>query len=319
MFILVVNNTKKQIMKSIKIQLFVLGFVLCASNTVKAQQDPMFTQYMFNMLAVNPAYAGSHGALNVSGLYRNQWVGIEGAPVTQTFFAHSPFFSRKVGVGLSLINDKIGPIRQTMIYMDYSYTIQVTDKTKLAMGLKAGLNMLKTSFSDVDLIESDEAFQDIPLSPQPNFGFGLYYYSDKFYAGVSCPKLLKNKVEQKYDYSKITLNQHFFISGGYVFTINEQFKFKPSALIRMTGGAPPSLDINACVLYREKVWFGLGHRFGDSFNAILQMQMNEQLKIGYSYDYTISKLTQYNSGTHEIMVSYDFIFRKDRIISPRYF
>jgi type IX secretion system PorP/SprF family membrane protein len=308
-------------MKINKKRYLITGLILLLmGNKMAAQQDPMFTQYMFNMLAVNPGYAGSHGVLNVTGLYRKQWVGVEGAPTTQTLFAHSPFINRKVGLGLTVLNDKIGPVRQTMIFVDYSYTVNITDNSKLAMGLKMGINMLKTSFNDVGLIQSgDVSFTDEPLSPQPNFGFGLYYYSDKYYLGVSVPKLMKNKLEQSLDYSKITLQQHFFIIGGYVFTLSDKFKFKPTTLIKMTNGAPVSFDLTASILYREKLWFGVGHRFRDSFSALLQFQATSQLRIGYSFDQTISKLASYNSGTHEIMFSYDFVFKKDRIISPRYF
>jgi type IX secretion system PorP/SprF family membrane protein len=179
--------------------------------------------------------------------------------------------------------------------------------------------MLKTSFNEVDVIEQDASFTDEPLKPQPNFGFGLYYYSDKYYVGVSVPKLMKNKLEQTLDYSKVTMQQHFFFVGGYVFTINDKLKFKPTTLIKMTGGAPVSMDLTASVLYREKIWAGIGHRFGDSFSALLQFQATNQLRIGYSFDQTMSKLASYNSGSHEIMFSYDFVFKKDKIISPRYF
>jgi type IX secretion system PorP/SprF family membrane protein len=287
---------------------------------VRAQQDPMYTQYMFNTLAVNPGYAGSRGALNITGLNRAQWVGIDGAPVTQTFFAHTPLFSKKIGVGLSVINDKIGPIRQTMIFGDYSYTIKITENSKLAMGLKFGLNMYKTTFNDVSVNQSnDDAFTDLPIKPQPNFGFGLYYYSDQYYFGISTPKLLQPKMEQQLDYSKIMVKRHFFIIGGYVWSINEQLKFKPTTLIKMTSGAPVSLDLNANMLFRDKLWVGVGYRFGDSFNATMELQLTNQLKVGYSYDYTISQLTKYNHGSHEFMISYDFVFKKDKIISPRYF
>ena len=280
----------------------------------------MFSQYMFNMLAVNPGYAGSHGSLNVTGLYRNQWVGIDGAPSTQTFFAHSPIMSRNVGVGLSVINDKVGPVRQTMINADYSYTIRVTDNSKLAMGLKAGLDVVKTSFSDIDLTQTNDAsFTDVPVTPKANFGFGLYYYSNKYYVGFSAPKLFKNRLDKQLDYSKLTLQQHFFLVGGYIYPINDQLKFKPTTLIQFTGGAPISMDLNASVLYREKFWLGAGYRFGDSFSLIMQVQVNDQLKIGYSFDQTISALSRYNSGTHEIMLSYDFVFKKGNVISPRYF
>ena len=299
----------------------IAAFLLTNSFTSFAQQDPMFTQYMFNTLAVNPGYAGSRGALNVTGLFRNQWVGIEGAPVTQTFFAHTPFISKNMGLGISVVNDKIGPINQTMMYGDYSYTIKVTENSKLAFGLKGGVNIIKGNLTNIDIKEqNDESFSsNIDYKPLPNFGFGLYYHSESWYVGLSTPKLLQNKIESSVDYSKLSEKRHYFLIAGYVFDVTNSIKFKPSILTKVTEGAPLSLDITANFLFKEKLWLGVGHRLGDSFSALMQLQINEQLRVGYAYDYTISKLTKYNFGTHEIMLSYDFIFRKDKILSPRYF
>lgn len=286
-----------------------------------AQQDPMFTQYMFNTLAVNPGYAGSRGALNVTGLLRNQWVGIDGAPKTQTFFAHTPIINKNMAVGLSVVNDKIGPINQTFIYGDYSYTIKVTDNSKLAFGLKGGVNIIKGNLTSVDLTEqNDQSFStNIDYKPLPNFGFGLYYHSERWYVGLSTPKLLENKIEASVVYSKLSEKRHYFLIGGFVVDISESVKFKPSVLTKVTEGAPVSLDFTANFLFKDKLWLGAGHRLGDSFSALMQLQLNEQLRVGYAYDYTISKLTKYNYGSHEIMLSYDFIYRKDKILSPRYF
>jgi type IX secretion system PorP/SprF family membrane protein len=307
-------------MKTYKFKHLILFAGLSFSGNIMAQQDPMFTHYMFNMLAVNPGYAGSHGLLNVTGMYRNQWVGVDGAPKTQTFVAHSPFLKKNIGLGLSIINDKIGPVRQTMVFADYSYTVQVTKESKLAFGLKAGFNILKTYFSEIPLTEpNDESFTDVPISWKPNFGFGAYYYSKNYYVGISIPKILKSKIEQHLDYSKLTLQRHFFVTGGYVFNINDKFKFKPSALLQMTSGAPLSFDLNGSVLYRDLLWVGLGHRFGDSFSLLLEVQATKQLKFGYSFDLTTSRFSRYNSGTHEIMLSYDFIFKKNKIIPQHNF
>lgn len=307
-------------MKNLKF--YIIAVILLTNiATSFAQQDPMFTQYMFNTLAVNPGYAGSRGALNVTGLLRNQWVGIDGAPKTQTFFAHTPIINKNMAVGLSVVNDKIGPINQTFIYGDYSYTIKVTDNSKLAFGLKGGVNIIKGNLTSVDLTEqNDQSFSsNIDYKPLPNFGFGLYYHSERWYVGLSTPKLLENKIEASVDYSKLSEKRHYFLIGGFVVDISESVKFKPSILTKVTVGAPVSLDFTANFLFKDKIWLGAGHRLGDSFSALMQLQLNEQLRVGYAYDYTISKLTKYNYGSHEIMLSYDFIYRKDKILSPRYF
>lgn len=307
-------------MKNFK--LYILFVLLCLNAiTSNAQQDPMFTQYMFNTLAVNPGYAGSRGALNVTGLYRNQWVGIDGAPTTQTFFAHTPFLSKNMAVGISVVNDKIGPINQTMMYGDYSYTIKVTESSKLAFGLKAGVNIIRGNLSSIDLTEqNDQSFAtNIDYKPLPNFGFGMYYHSDRWYLGLSTPKLLENKIESTVDYTKLSEKRHYFLIAGYVVDVSENIKFKPTALTKVTIGAPVSIDLTATFLFKEKLWLGVGHRINDSFSALMELQLNDQLRVGYAYDYTISKLSHYNFGTHEIMLSYDFIYRKDKILSPRYF
>ncbi|HBX50049.1 MAG TPA: hypothetical protein DEH02_03165 [Bacteroidales bacterium] len=291
-------------------------------SDVFSQQDPMYTHYMFNTLAVNPAYAGSRGMLNVSGLFRTQWVGLNGAPTTQTAYVHSPFLEKKMGLGLTVVNDKIGPINQTMFFGDYSYTIQTTEKTKLAFGLKAGFNMLKVGLSDVNTnnaTTADQAFQqDIKNKIAPNFGFGMYYYSDLWYVGVSTPKLIENKYANNAE-SDAAEKRHFFVIGGYVFNLNESVKFKPAVLGKFTDGAPVSIDLTTNFLFHEKFWLGAAYRFGDSFSFLIELQVTDQLRVGYSYDYNTSQLKKVNSGSHEIMLSYDFQFSRGKIISPRYF
>lgn len=308
-------------MKNIKLYIVAIILGLSFTQNIFAQQDPMFTQYMFNTLAVNPGYAGSRGALNITGLYRNQWVGIDGAPTTQNLYAHTPIINKNMAVGLSIVNDKIGPLNQTMMYGDYSYTIKVTEKSKLAFGLKAGVNIIKGKYTEVDITTpNDDAFAtNINYKPLPNFGFGMYYHSERWYVGLSTPKLLENKIEATIDYTKLSERRHFFLIAGYVFDINETVKFKPSTLIKVTAGAPVSIDLTANFLFHDRIWLGASYRVSDSFSALLQLQLNDQLRLGYAYDYTLSKLSKYNYGTHEIMLSYDFIFRKDKILSPRYF
>jgi len=307
-------------MKNLKLYVITILLLTQIFNSF-GQQDPMFTQYMFNTLGVNPAYAGSYGALNMTGIARSQWLGIEGAPKTQSFIMHTPFVSENVGVGLSFINDKIGPTTQTMIYGDYSYTIRVSEKAKLAFGLKGGVDMISNKLTSVSTTQqNDQSFStNVNYKPMPNFGFGLYYHSDKWYIGLSTPKIIENKVAATGGSSIVTEQRHYFIITGIVFNLTNNIKFKPSTLVKATFGAPVSIDLNANFLFKEKLWLGVGYRYGDSFSAMTQLQLNNQFRVGYSYDYTLSHLTTYNSGSHEIILSYTFSFKKDKVLSPRYF
>lgn len=305
-----------------KIKLLVITLILLTKSHFSfGQQDPMYTQYMFNTLAVNPGYAGSSGALNLMGIVRDQWVGIEGAPKTQSFIMQSPIIRENIGMGLSVVNDQIGPTNQTMIFGDYSYTIRTSKSTKLAFGLKAGVNIIKSGLTSLNIIEqNDQSFaSDINYKPLPNFGFGLYYHADRWFVGLSVPKILQNKIESSVEYSKQSEQRHYFLIAGYVFDLNNHVKFKPSTLIKATIGAPLSIDMNASFLFRDKLWLGAGYRYGDAFNAMLQLQISDQFKAGYSFDYSVSNLSSYNSGSHEIILSYTFNFKKDKILSPRYF
>lgn len=303
-------------MKKLIIIIVVLGF-----TKVFAQQDPMYTHYMFNTLSINPAYAGSREALNISGLLRAQWVGIDGAPITQTAFAHMPIFNYSMGLGLSVVNDNIGPVNQTIVYADYSYTIKFKEKHKLSFGLKGGFNYMTGSLSNLTTTQqNDQAFsQNVNSKILPNFGFGMYYHSDYWYLGASTPKLIENKIVQNTDLQNSKEQRHYFIIGGGVIKLSEPIKFKPSVCIKMTQGAPISWDVSAMFLLRDKLWLGTAYRWDDSFSFIGQIQVNDQFCVGYSYDINTSDLRKYNYGSHEIFLSYDFSFKRDRIMSPRYF
>ncbi len=276
---------------------------------------------MFNTLSINPAYAGSKGVMNATALMRAQWLGIDGAPRTQTVFVHSPLPKENMGLGLSLVNDKIGPLKQTLLYADYSYTVKITDVSKLAFGLKAGFNFLKADLTTLELNDmNDQAFsQNIDGAMKPNFGFGTYYYTDKWFVGASTPKLIENKIENGADESESKEQRHYFIIAGYVYEISEDVKFKPTILTKMTANAPVSLDVSANFLFYNMFWAGVSHRWKESASMLLQYQITDQLSAGYAYDFNLSKLAKYNSGSHEFMVSYDFLFNKTKIKSPRYF
>jgi len=308
--------------KSIHILVLLFSVVLLNLESL-AQQDPMYTQYMYNPLSVNPGYAGSREALSIVGILREQWVGIDGAPSTQSLNLHSPIFNDNMGLGLSVINDKIGPIHQTMLFADYSYSIQTTDNAKLSFGLKAGVNIFQADLLSLTPDQGgDPAMYNIDNKLLPNIGVGVFYYSDKGYVGLSAPKLLEQMLYE-YNTSVVTENKerrHYFVIGGYVFDLSEQVKFKPAFLLKAVVGAPISIDLSANFLFRDKLGVGVAHRLDDSFSGLLQYYVTPQFRIGYAYDFTLTELRNYNSGSHELMLGYDFRFaRYNRIHSSRFF
>ena len=308
--------------RSLSILSLLTVFIMLFSLDGVAQQDPMYTQYMYNTLSVNPAYAGSRDALSITGLLREQWVGIKGAPSTQTLTVHSPIYNDNMGLGLSVVNDKVGPVHQTMLFADYSYSIQATENSKLAFGLKAGINLLQADLTSLHSNQgNDQAIYNVDNRLLPNVGVGIYYYSDKGYVGISSPKLLQQRISD----GNTNLNddlqrRHYFLIGGYVFDLSESIKFKPAFLVKAVQGAPLSIDLSGNFFFNDKFGIGLAHRFDDSFSGLLQYYITPQFRIGYAYDFTTTELRHYNSGSHELMLSYDFRFISDtRIYSPRFF
>ncbi|MBA4410166.1 MAG: hypothetical protein C0397_12165 [Odoribacter sp.] len=303
--------------------IIVIVMLLFTVWNTSAQQDPMFTQYMHNPVSINPAYAGSRGTLNFVAMHRQQWVGMDGAPKTLTISVNSPFIGYNVGIGLSLIHDEIGPVKQTGLYADYSYHLKITPKTKLSFGLKGGVNMYDVNLLNLIGAQNDDhlILYGVRKLYLPNFGLGSYLYSDRFYLGFSIPKMLQNSLSDDQN----TLNyankeeRHIFISGGFVIDIAENIKFKPSTSMRMVSGAPLSAEFSAAFLLHDRLWLGGMYRFGDSFGGLVKFDLTSQLSIGYSYDTTQSDLRAYNQGTHEVLISYDVMFKNKKILSPRYF
>jgi len=290
-----------------------------------SQQEAMFTQYMFNGLAINPAYAGSHQTLEFTALAREQWTGLDGAPSTQTFTAHSPLKNRSIGLGLSVIHDKIGVTSQFGVYGAYSYRIQFNNKGVLSMGLQAGftqyqedLTKLQGSIRD----PNDPNFSQDQISKfMPNFGAGLYYYTQRFYMGLSSPYLVQNKLDNiETAYSEARQKRHYFYTTGYVFDLSRSVKFKPNLLFKVVEGAPLEIDINANFLFQELLWLGVSYRSFDSFDAIVQLNVTEQFSIGYAYDFaTTTELKRLHSGSHELMLNYRVKPPRRRMLTPRYF
>jgi len=288
-----------------------------------AQQDPMFTQYMHNPVSINPAYAGSRGTLNVVALNRQQWVGLDGAPKTLTLSVNSPFLSYNVGIGFSLIYDQIGPVKQTGLYADYSYHLKVTNKTKLAFGLKGGLNMYDVNLINLPGSEDDEYVQQNGVRKMylPNFGVGSYLYSKRYYVGFSIPKLLQNSLtDDENTLEEVNKeDRHIFLTGGVVLDIVDDIKFMPSTTLRMVSGSPLSAEFTASLIFVDKILIGGMYRIGDSFGALAKWDVTNQLSIGYAFDMTNSELRPYQQGTHEFYLSYDVAFKNKKILSPRYF
>lgn len=309
--------------KQISIATICFGMLIAflVPRTVHGQQDPMYSQYMFNTLAINPAYAGSADVLTVMALSRHQWTGLDGAPSTQTLVMHSPLKQEYLGVGFSMIHDKIGPVKQTGFYADVAYRMKVSDKGKLALGLKLGANLFTADLASLNTVEDDPTNVNIKGELHPNAGFGIYWSTKRYYVGASVPKLIKNEIGEPNNTSGLVGNEemHFYLIGGGIIDVMDDLKFKPSVMAKMVSGAPLSIDVTANFLLREKIWFGVMYRIKDSFGLLAQYQINEQFRAGYAFDLTTSKLGAYNNGTHELMLSYDLKFTKGKTISPRYF
>lgn len=283
------------------------------------QQDPMYSQYMFNTLAFNPAYAGSADVFTAMLLSRHQWVGFDGAPATQTLSIHSPLPGQHLALGGNILHDVAGPARQTGAFMDLAYRIRTGRHTRLAFGLKGGVNFFQADIASLSTVEPDPAAMNLSGKALPNFGFGMFWHAPRYYVGISAPKLLENSIGEGGQVFTGREARHFFLMGGYVLDLHRDLKFKPSVLVRAVAGAPLSVDINMNFLMQDKIWFGAMYRVGNSFGVMAQYRFNDQLYAGYAFDLTTTRMGAYNAGTHEVMVGYDFRFSKGRTISPRYF
>ncbi len=307
-----------------KIAIIIFG--VFTSLSAVAQQDALYTQYMFNTLAINPAYAGSRNVLSATALSRTQWVGIDGAPRTQTLSFDAAMPNKRVGLGIQIFNDQLGITKTTGAYLSYAYRIPINNGT-LALGVQGGVANFRADFSAVDLNTGspiDPSFSNNINKMLPNYGFGIYYNTDKFYLGVATPHLLDNRFTD--DNSVLVTNglvakqyMHLFVTTGVVLNLGDDFKLKPSALFKGVMGAPLQLDVNANLWIKDKLSIGGQYRTGDAFAGLFELQISDQFRVGYAYDHTVSKLGRHNSGSHEIMVRYEFGFSKSRIVAPRYF
>lgn len=304
------------------IYLLVLIFLIAFVKESKAQQDAMYTQYMFNSLAINPAYAGSRNVISSTLLYRNQWIGIDGAPKTTTFTIDAPISDNKIGLGLQIFNDKLGITNTTGAVISSAYRIRM-DKATLSFGLQGGISNFRSNFSTVSYTETggiDPAFTENINAMQFNFGTGVYYNSDKFFVGISVPTLVPNRISKNTNTNNPSRQEmHLFVTSGYVFDLNEDFKFKPSFLVKAVKGAPVEGDLNATIWIKEFFGIGVQYRTNADVSGLLEIQVNQQLRFGYAYDHSVTKLRNFNSGSHEVMLRYEFGFEKDKVVSPRFF
>jgi type IX secretion system PorP/SprF family membrane protein len=303
-------------LKTIRINLLFLFFLGISAN---AQQESQFTQYMYNTVSINPAYAGSRDVLSILGLYRTQWIGLEGAPKTANFTLNSPITDR-MGLGFSVVNDQIGPSDENNIAMDFSYNIPLNENYRLFFGLKGSANILNIDYTKLDIYDSnDPKYQNnVDHKFSPNIGLGMYLQSEKGYFGVSIPYMLETKHYDHFSTSETSEKMHLYVIGGYVFDLSYNLKFKPAVLTKIVTGVPLQVDLSANFLFNEKFIIGAAYRFDAAFSGMAGFQISPGLLAGYAYDFDTTNLGNYNSGSHELFLRFE-IFKDEAIINPRFF
>ena len=285
-----------------------------------AQQDAQYTQYMYNTTNVNPAYAGSRGVMSIFALHRTQWVGLDGAPVTNAFSINTPINNSSLGLGVSVVNDRIGPTVENAISADLSYTLQTSETLKLSFGVKATVNLFSL---DVDKLnpadQNDPSLQNLNNKINPNFGAGVYLHSDKMYLGLSVPNFLEDTKYSDNSVSVFKERMNFYAIGGYVFDISTSVKFKPAFLTKVVTGSPLQVDVSGNLLFFEKLTLGVAYRWDAAVSGMAGFQVTDGLYIGYGYDLETTKLKNYNSGSHEVFLRFELFKRYSKMVTPRFF
>ena len=299
-----------------------LFLILATSSSLYAQQDAQYTQYMYNTVSVNPGYAGSRGHMSIAALHRSQWVGLDGAPTTQTLNVHSPIGFKGVGLGLSIVNDKIGPTSETNFDIDFSYTVYTSTEGRLSFGLKAGGNLLDVKFSELNQFTTDPTLAtDIDNRFSPNFGAGVYYHTNHFYAGLSVPRFLQTSHFDESSLSTAREQMNFYFITGYVWDLNTFLKFKPTLLLKAVQGAPLQADFSANFMLNDKFIVGAAYRWDAAVSGMFGFNISEGFLVGLAYDREVTELgsAAFNDGSFEVILRYDFIKTKGQMKSPRFF
>ncbi|MBL0738545.1 type IX secretion system membrane protein PorP/SprF [Flavobacterium sp. GN10] len=300
---------------------YILILLLMGVFEVSAQQQSQYTQYMYNTMTINPGYTGTRGLPSIFGLYRTQWVGLDGAPTTANFSIESPITENGQGLGLSVINDQIGFTKETTVTASYAYPVRLSADVHLSLGVSASGNFAQIDYTKATIQDvNDPYLTGVLTKNSPNFGAGAYFHSSKWYAGLSVPMILETKFYDDVKVSVASQKMHFYAMGGYVFDLNDNLKFKPAVMAKMVSGAPLAVDISANFLFSEMFTLGAAYRLDAAVSAMAGFQVSPGLNIGYAYDYDTQKIGNYNSGSHEIFLRFDlFSTSKYRLVTPRFF
>ncbi|MHA7942329.1 PorP/SprF family type IX secretion system membrane protein [Formosa sp. 3Alg 14/1] len=311
-----IRMTSKKENISVLVLLLSLFFM---TPKLHAQQDSQYTQYMYNTVSINPAYAGSRESLSMLGIYRNQWVGLDGAPETLNFSAHSPIGIKGVGIGVGFLSDKIGPTSEDLLSVDFSYTINLANELKLAFGIKGGISMWNLDPTKLNIHNQNDVTLDQQSHNSPIVGTGLYLYSDKWYVGLSTPNFLETTHYDDIQASTFTERAHLYLIGGYVFKMNSGLKLKPAFLVKSVTGSPLALDLSLNALINNGLTVGFSYRLDAAVSVLAGFQLTDTIMIGYAYDYDTTELGNYNDGSHEILLRFELGTRRSGIVNPRFF
>lgn len=301
--------------------IFYIVTILCMGIfEVSAQQESQYSQYMYNTMTFNPGYTGSREVISAMGLYRTQWVGLNGAPKTMNFSIQSPLGYHGNGIGINVVSDEVGPTKNTGFTLNYAYTIMAGDDLKVSLGISGGFDNFQVDYSKLDIEQADKYMSGLQSEFSPNVGAGVYVHTYNWYVGLSVPKLLKTDHDNSVSTSVYTTKSHFYAMAGYVFDINPYLRFKPAVLAKIVSGAPVAVDLSANFLINNKFTLGAAYRWDAAISGLAGFQVTEDIQVGYGYDYDTTKIGNYNSGSHELFLRFDlFNSSTRRMINPRFF
>jgi len=301
--------------------ILILLLAILTSGFVNAQQKPMYSQYVFNTLAYNPAYAGSRNIVSVSALYRNQWVGIQGAPKTGTMTADAPFSNGRIGLGVQLISDELGVTKTTGAALSGAYKITFNNDAKLSLGLQGNISNFRANFTSLNLSVggggNDPVYQQDINTILYNFGSGIFFSTERLYIGVSVLDMLNNRLGS--DTSNVRQVGHAYIATGYVFPLGGDFNLKTGALVKGVIGAPIQADVNLTLWIKNMLALGVEYRTSSDIAASMELKITQNIGLGYAYDQSTTSMKSFNTGSHEFMIKYIFSFDQNNSLSPRYF